>query len=45
MSSTEARDLLRTYRENNTRNSTKVVVLWQDVMKDNVHSLGSESKL
>lgn len=42
MSSTEARDLLRTYRENNTRNSTKVVVLWQDVMKDNVHSLGSE---
>lgn len=41
---TEARDVLRTHREQNIRQSQKVVDLWESVLKDHVDKLGDESK-
>lgn len=38
----EARDVLRTHREQNIRQSEKVIDLWESVLKDNIDKLGDE---
>lgn len=39
----EARDVLRTHREQNIRQSQKVVDLWDHVLKKSLDKLGDES--
>lgn len=39
----DARDILRTHREQNIRQSQKVVDLWDFVLKDSIDKLGDES--
>lgn len=41
---TDARDILRTYREHSIRQSQKVVDLWDTILKDSINKLGDESK-
>lgn len=40
----EAKDLLRQWREGNERRSDEVMDLWTDVVEQNVDKLGNESK-
>lgn len=35
---------MRKWRENNERNSEDVVELWETILEDKAHKLGSESK-
>lgn len=41
---TEARDILRTHREQNIRQSQKVIDIWED-LRDKIDKLGDESTL
>lgn len=40
----EARDLLRTWRENSERKSREIVDLWELSLRDKMEMLGNESK-
>lgn len=42
---TEARDLVRKWREGNVRKSRELVEMWEDALKDNLHKLGDEQYL
>jgi len=45
LSWSDARDLLRTWRDNNDRKSEEVLLLWKAVLEYNVNKLGSEKFL
>ncbi|XP_034941115.1 ER membrane protein complex subunit 2-like [Chelonus insularis] len=45
LSWTEARDLLRTWRENSERKSREIVELWEMVLMDKMEQLGNEKYL
>lgn len=42
---TEARSLLRTWRENSERKSREIVDIWHSVLMDKMEQLGNESKI
>jgi len=45
MSWTEVRDKLRVWREENVRQSSDVIAMWDSVLKDKIHKLGDEQYL
>lgn len=39
-----ARDLLRTWRDNNDRKSEEIIYIWKSVLEYNLNKLGNESR-
>ncbi|XP_014239426.1 ER membrane protein complex subunit 2-A-like [Cimex lectularius] len=41
----DARDLVRKWREDNERKSEELIEIWEDILRENVHKLGDEQYL